>query len=76
MTGRQGFRVEGLLAIGSRQTGRRIQGQPILGSHADAGAVLDRLATEGRLPDTLVITTPDLSGADLAAWWRKPSALA
>jgi len=64
---RQGFRVDGLLSIGSRQTGRRIQGQPILGSHADAGAVLERLAAEGRLPDTLVITTPDLSGADLAS---------
>jgi O-antigen biosynthesis protein WbqV len=63
---RQSFRVEGLLAIGSRQTGRRIQGQPILGSHADAGAVLERLAAEGRLPDTLVIATPDLSGAALA----------
>jgi len=63
---RHGFRVEGLLGIAARQTGRRIQGQPILGSHADAGAVLDRLAAEGRLPDTLVITTPDLSGADLA----------
>ena len=49
---RQGFRVEGLLAIGSRQTGRRIQGQPFLGSHAEAGAVLDRLAAEGRLPPT------------------------
>jgi O-antigen biosynthesis protein WbqV len=64
---RHGFRVEGLLGIAARQTGRRIQGQPILGSHADAGAVLDRLAAEGRLPDTLVITTPDLSGADLAS---------
>jgi FlaA1/EpsC-like NDP-sugar epimerase len=63
---RQGFRVEGLLAIGSRQTGRRIQGHPFLGSHADAGTVLERLAAEGRLPDTLVITTPDLSGPDLA----------
>ena len=64
---RQGFRVEGLLAIGSRQTGRRIQGQTFLGSHADAGAVLERLAAEDRLPDTLVITTPDLSGPDLSA---------
>jgi O-antigen biosynthesis protein WbqV len=63
---RQVFRVEGLVAIGSRQTGRRIQGQPILGSLADVGTVLDRLAGEGRLPDTLVITTPDLSGGDLA----------
>jgi O-antigen biosynthesis protein WbqV len=64
---RHGFRVEGLLAIGSRQTGRRIQGQPILGSHADAGTVLERLAAEGHLPDTLVIATPGLSGADLTS---------
>jgi O-antigen biosynthesis protein WbqV len=63
---RQRIRVEGLLAIGSRQTGRRIQRQPILGSHLDTAAVLERLAGEGRLPDALVITTPDLSGADLA----------
>ena len=64
---RQGFRVEGLLAIGSRQTGRRIHNHPFLGSLADAGAVLDQLAQEGRLPDMLVIATPNLSGADLAA---------
>ncbi|HUB11375.1 MAG TPA: nucleoside-diphosphate sugar epimerase/dehydratase [Acetobacteraceae bacterium] len=63
---RQGFRVEGLLAIGSRQIGRRIQGQPILGSLIDAGTVLDRLSAESRLPETMVVTTPDLSGADLA----------
>ena len=32
---RQSFRVAGLLAIGSGQTGRRIQGQPILGGIDD-----------------------------------------
>jgi len=62
---RQSLRVEGLVAIGSRQTGRRIQGQPILGSLADIGTVLGMLSTEGRLPDMLVVVTPDLSGADL-----------
>jgi O-antigen biosynthesis protein WbqV len=63
---RRRFQVDRLPASGSRQTGRRIQGQTFLGSHADTGAVLERLAAEGRLPDTLVITAPDLSGADLA----------
>jgi len=63
---RQALRVEGLLATGSRQTGRRIQGQPILGSLGDAGAVLERLSAEGRLPSALVIATPDLSGPELA----------
>ena len=61
----QNLRVDGLLSIGSRQTGRRIHGQPILGSLGDAGAVLDALAAEDRLPDMLVIVTPDLSGTDL-----------
>ena len=63
---RQPFRVEGLLSTGTRQTGRRIHGRPILGALADAGAVLDRLTAAGRLPGTLVITTPELTGNELA----------
>jgi O-antigen biosynthesis protein WbqV len=63
---RRPFRVMGLLALGSRQTGRRIQGHPILGSVDDAPAVLDRLRAESRLPDLLVVATPDLGGAKLA----------
>ncbi len=63
---RQTAQVAGLLALGSRQTGRRIQGYPILGSVDAAGEVLARLQAEGRLPRTLVVTTPDLSGARLA----------
>ena len=62
---RQALRVEGLLAIGARQTGRRIQGHAILGSVEDAGAVLERFAAEGRLPETLVVATPDLAGPSL-----------
>ena len=58
-------RVAGLLALGSRQTGRRIQGHPILGSSDDLRAVLERLKAEGRLPAMLVIASPDLSGAVL-----------
>ena len=60
------LQVEGLLAVGARQTGRRIHGCPFLGSIEDAAAVLERLAGEGRLPDTLVVTTPDLAGQSLA----------
>ena len=63
---RQAFRVEGLLALSARQTGRRIQGHAILGTVADAGPVLDRLRAEGRLPAAIVIATPDLAGAPLA----------
>ena len=60
------LQVEGLLAVGSRQTGRRIHGYPFLGSIEDTATVLERLVSEGRLPDTLVVTTPDLAGQSLA----------
>ncbi len=63
---RQAFRVEGLLASSDRQTGRRIQGHRILGSLKDAGAVLDQLQAEDRLPGTLVFVSPELAGARLA----------
>ncbi len=64
---RQPLRVTGILALGARQTGRRIQGAPILGAVADAHTVLDRLATEAKLPTMLVVVTPDLAGASLRA---------
>src|SRR5215469_9087364 len=56
---RQTLRVEGLLAVGARQTGRRIQNYPFLGAIDNAAAVLEKLDAEGRLPDTLVVATPD-----------------
>jgi O-antigen biosynthesis protein WbqV len=63
---RRPLQVEGLVAVGSSQTGRRIQGYPYLGSIEDIAAVLDRLGGEGRLPDILVVATPDLAGQSLA----------
>ena len=62
---RGAFQVEGILAPTARLTGRRIQGYSILGSVADSGAVLERLREESRLPDMLVIASPDPSGAFL-----------
>ncbi len=64
---RQRFRVEGLLTLGDRQTGRRIQGCPILGAMKDAGVVLERLRDDGRLPGTLVMASPDLQGGPLVS---------
>jgi O-antigen biosynthesis protein WbqV len=64
---RQSLQVEGLLATGARQTGRRIHNCPFLGSIQDAAAVLDRLENDGRLPGTLVVVTPDLAGGALTA---------
>ena len=64
---RQPLRAAGLLAIGSsRQTGRRLHGCQILGSVDEADAVLERLDAERRLPDTLVVITPDFPGPSLA----------
>ena len=62
---RQPLRVVGILALGARQTGRRIHGSPILGTVDDALAALERLAAEGRLPSMVVVVTPDLAGATL-----------
>ena len=59
------FQVEGLISASTAQIGRRIQGHPILGSIHDLPAVLQRLQGDGRLPATLVIATPDLSGPRL-----------
>ncbi len=62
---RQPLRVVGILALGARQIGRRIHGAPILGTVTEAEAVLQRLGEEDRLPTTMVVVTPDLSGATL-----------
>jgi O-antigen biosynthesis protein WbqV len=63
---RQTLRVEGLIVSSNRQTGRRIQGHPILGSLAEAQAVLQQMQAEGRLPGMLVFVTPELAGPRLA----------
>jgi FlaA1/EpsC-like NDP-sugar epimerase len=63
---RQSFPIAGLIAIGSGQRGRRIQGQAILGGIDDMPSVLDRLAVDDRLPATIVIASPDLGGAALS----------
>ncbi|MBV9755420.1 MAG: polysaccharide biosynthesis protein, partial [Alphaproteobacteria bacterium] len=60
------FRVQGLIALSARQSGRRIHNHPILGSLDELGAVLDRLRAETRLPSILVVTDPDLAGPALA----------
>ncbi len=59
------YRAVGLLSGGGAQTGRRIQGCPVLGSLADAGDVLTRLRETGDAPESLVITDPALDGATL-----------
>jgi FlaA1/EpsC-like NDP-sugar epimerase len=62
---RRALRVEALLSVGPRQIGRRIHGCPILGTIDQTAATLDRLESEGRLPDLLVVATPDLPGQSL-----------
>ncbi len=57
------LRVSGLLSLGSNQTGRRIQGRPILGGLSELRRVLERLQEAGRLPDVLVVTEPKLAGS-------------
>ncbi|MBB3174311.1 O-antigen biosynthesis protein WbqV [Endobacter medicaginis] len=68
------LRIDGLLAMGTNQPGRRIHGFPILGMVDEVETVLERLAAEGRRPDALVITDPDLRGAPLAALIERAAA--
>lgn len=60
------LRVRGLLALSSRQAGRRMHGLPILGTVEQAAAVLDDFAARGETLCGLVITEPDFVGAKLA----------
>ena len=60
------FHVVGLVSTGTAQTGRRINGQPILGGLAELAGVLARLREEGQLPSTLVVTDAGLAGTALA----------
>ena len=57
------LRVAGLLSLGGNQTGRRIQGRPILGGLSELRRVLERLNASDRLPDVLVVTEPGLAGS-------------
>ncbi len=59
------YRAVGLLSAGDAQTGRRIQGCPVLGSLADAPAALARLRDGGEAPESLIVTDPALDGAAL-----------
>ncbi len=59
------YRVMGILSLRSRQAGRRIHGAPILGTVDEAGAVLERLRAEGRLPALIVVADAQVPGSAL-----------
>ena len=56
------YRVQGLMALSARHTGRRIHGHDVIGAVAEAETVLARLRAAGHLPDLLIITSPELNG--------------
>jgi O-antigen biosynthesis protein WbqV len=61
------LRVTGILSLSGRQTGRRLNGLPILGPIDEAPRILARLRARGRLPRSLVVTEPDFFGPALVA---------
>ncbi len=63
----QRYQVLGLLAASARETGRRIQNQPILGAVGALGEVLDRLSAAGQTPALLVVASAEIRGEALAA---------
>ncbi|WP_246091535.1 polysaccharide biosynthesis protein [Swingsia samuiensis] len=58
-------RVIGLLT-GRHQVGRRIHSSPIMGTIDEVPSILEKMAHNHKLPDTLVITSPELRGAKLS----------
>ncbi|HKM63612.1 MAG TPA: nucleoside-diphosphate sugar epimerase/dehydratase [Acidisphaera sp.] len=60
------IRIDGLVALSSRQAGRRLHGLPVLGTLDRAEGILDRLEADGRLPAMLVIASPDIDGPALS----------
>ena len=59
------LRVVGLLSLRVGQDARRIHGHTILGSVAEAPAVLARLREEGQSPSMIIVTQPDFIGTAL-----------
>jgi O-antigen biosynthesis protein WbqV len=62
----QALKVIGLLGLNQNQTGRRMQGHPILGGVSETRRVLEKLGHQDRLPDALVVTEPKLAGSRMA----------
>ncbi len=58
--------VVGLVSRAVYQTGRRIQGRPILGTVDGLPELLARLERDGRGVEALVLTEPEFAGAALA----------
>ena len=73
---RQRLQVDGLLAVGLAPDRAAHPRRAVPGIFDDAAAVLDRLTAEGRLPDTLVVATPDLAGQSLTRWWSRRKGMA
>ncbi len=61
-----GLVVVGLVSRAVYQTGRRIQGRPILGTVEGLPELLARLERDGRGVEALVLTEPEFGGAALA----------
>ncbi len=61
------YRVAGIVAVNDRQSGRRIQGLPILGTAEELPAVLDAMRAEGHPPALVVLAAPALQGEALRA---------
>jgi O-antigen biosynthesis protein WbqV len=56
------YRVDGLMALSARHTGRRVHGLDFVGSVDGAEALFGKLKAAGTIPDLLIITAPELAG--------------
>lgn len=58
--------IIGLVGVGTRQAGQRIQNVPILGHVEDIASVLERMRKMATLPEALVVTDPAFRGRALS----------
>ncbi|HJP20075.1 MAG TPA: nucleoside-diphosphate sugar epimerase/dehydratase [Alphaproteobacteria bacterium] len=61
-----GYRVVGIVDDRPGRQGRDIRGIRVMGSIADAGAVIDDLARRGRRPQRLIVTSERFAGTAMA----------
>ena len=70
------YYVVGVLADTASRVGRQIYGVPVLGMIDDLERVVARLERRGRRPHKLVVTAPNLAGAEMRQLLDRADALA
>jgi len=69
------YRPVGMLALSQSRVGRGIHGIDVLGTTDDMEQAVAALARKGNRPERLILTNPDLDGAEIRALFDRADAL-